>query len=271
MSNLNFSFHESFPAQTIYLSELLKLASENYSGNKYEISNITGIPTGDTSGKVEPHIRYLEYMGLMTSYYESGKINIRLTQLGKVIFQEDPFLMQDVTKRLLHYNLCRINIGAPQWSFLFRDYPYDFNTPIKLSNIIDNGKLIFGKEIYLSALKSLYNNGDFSSISPVEFIDKDIIFKNCYINYECRNVYAYTLLKEIEDKKLENCEVTIDIILEEIKWQKGFGFDYETTIEVLDDLNHMGIIKFNKQLDPMTIITNRNSEDIIAFLYDSLI
>ena len=271
MNNSNFFFHESFAPQTIYLSEILKLASENYCGNKFEISNLTGIPTGETSGKVEPHIRYLSYMGLIEYECNIGKYSLRLTELGNVVFREDKYLMHDITKLLMHYNLTRRIKGAPQWSFLFREYPYDFNTNILFNKINENGKILYGKEIYLGPIKTVYSGGDFTDISPIEFDGKDIIFKSMYMNYECNNLYAYTLLKDIEENNLNNCEIILDKILEDIKWQKGFGFDYNTTIEVLDELSYMGIIKLNKQLNPMTIIVNKKSSDVLNELYDNLI
>jgi len=271
MNNLNFFFHETFPLQVIYLSEILQLASENYCGSKHEISNLTGIPTGETSGKVEPHIRYLEFMGLINSELLSGKYQLTLTKLGEVVYESDRYIMHDVTKKLMHYNMTRRDIGAPQWSFLFRDYPYDFNVPISFNKIIDNGKLIYGKEVYLKPIRTIYSTGDFLSISPIEFDDKDIIFKGCYASSDCNNVYAYTLLQELEKMGLDESEFTLDKIFEDIKWQKGFGFEYDTAIEVLDDLNHSGIIKLNKQLDPITLIVNQSSEDLMIKLYDDLI
>lgn len=86
----------------IYLAEILKLASNNYVGNKFDISNITGIPTGTSSGKVIPHIKYLKYMGLIEYSYEETLIRLSITALGKVIYESDPFLMQDITKAIMH-------------------------------------------------------------------------------------------------------------------------------------------------------------------------
>ena len=271
MSNFNFSFHESFPIQIMYLTEILQLASENYCGSKYDISDLTGIPTGEKSGKVEPHIKYLKFMGLINYEYVASKYQLSLTDLGRVVYEEDKYIMHDLTKKLMHYNLTRNSNGALQWSFLFRDYPYDFNTPISFNKIIDNGKLKYGKEVYLGPVKGIYTMGDFSSISLIEFEDKNIIFKNCYAYSECNKLYAYTLLKELEELELNENEFTLDKVFQDIKWQKGFGFDYDTALEVLDDLNHMGIIKLNKQLNPTTLIANKNSEDLVDELYDDLI
>ena len=50
------NFHKTFATQDSYISKILGLAEQGYSGTKEEISEITGIPTGKTSGKVVPHI-----------------------------------------------------------------------------------------------------------------------------------------------------------------------------------------------------------------------
>lgn len=271
MSNFNFYFHESFPIQIMYLTEILQLASENYCGSKYDISDLTGIPTGEKSGKVEPHIKYLKFMGLINYEYVTSKYQLSLTDLGRVVYQEDKYIMYDLTKKLMHYNLTRKSKGALQWNFLFRGYPYDFNTPISFDKISDAGKLKYGKDIKLSPIKTSYTEDIFSSISLIEFEHKNIIFKNCYAYSECNKLYAYTLLKELEELESNESEFTLDQIFEEIKWQKGFGFDYDTALEVLDDLSYMGIIKLNKQLNPITLIANKNSEDLVDELYDDLI
>ena len=36
-------FHETFKPEIPYIAKILKLASENYSGTKYEISDMSGI------------------------------------------------------------------------------------------------------------------------------------------------------------------------------------------------------------------------------------
>ena len=56
MSEIKYSydtvnFHKTFAPQDSYLSKILELASAAYSGTKEDISEVTGIPTGKTSGK----------------------------------------------------------------------------------------------------------------------------------------------------------------------------------------------------------------------------
>lgn len=271
MSNLNFSFHETFPPQILYLSELLELAFNNYEGSKMEISVKTGIPTGENTGKVEPHIKYLSYMGLIDYKIKDGKYKLSLTPLGKVVYKNDIYLMEELSKVIMHYNITKINKGAPQWSFIFRIYPYSINQEISFDRIKEYGKSKYGKDISSGPLRSAYSSGDFETISPLAFHNKSVSFKIMYPSLECSNFYGYSLLEEIEDNYGEDKEIIIDKITNDIMWQKGFGFDYETMMEVFDVLASRGYIEINRQLNPITIIKKINSEDLLEKIYDDLI
>lgn len=168
MSSTNFSFHSSFPPQIIYLFEVLKLASENYSGTKEEISDLTGIPTGATSGKVEPHIRYLKYMGMIDFKTGSGKIELSLTDLGRVVYENDPYLMERATKVILHYYITHPVKGAPQWSYLFRKYNYSLDYEFLVEDINDSGMSKYGMDISITPLRTMYTIGDFSELNLID-------------------------------------------------------------------------------------------------------
>lgn len=272
ISNITFNFHETFQPQIIYLGELIKLAANNYEGSKEQISDITGIPTGEYTGKVVPHIKYLEYMGVIQYIFKNGKYKLKLTSLGNTIYNEDYYLMQDITKLILSYNLSRIEKGAPQWSYLFRKYPYEFNEKIKLESIEKIAMNEFGKSLELSPLKTMYTNGDFNNVSTIELRDKkSIIFKNVIPMYDAINAYAYCLINEWEDKLSSLSEVPIREIENTIGWSKGLGFDYETCMEILDEINMRGYVKLNKQLNPITIVKNIDSEELLGVLYEDLV
>ena len=111
-------FHETFQPELPYIAKVLKLASENYSGTKFEISDCTGIPTGKQKGKVEPHIRYAKCMGLIDYSIENGVYSLQLTSLGEEVFVQDPYLHEDLSLWLCHYGLTKKNSLAPQWEYL---------------------------------------------------------------------------------------------------------------------------------------------------------
>lgn len=274
MISNQFRFHETFPPQTIYLAEILRLASENYFGSKNEISNITGIPTGDSTGKVVPHIKYLSYMGLIKFSIESGKYKLSLTELGNIVFNEDPYIMQDITKLILHYNMTRLKEGAPQWSYLFREYPYEYNMKVIFADIEDRGKMKFGKDIELGPLKSMYISEDFSNITNLEIAKgnrQEVIFKINNPMFEATNLYAYGLLYDWSHTSPNCNEITIDDVINELKWGKVFGFDYDTVLEVLEEISSRGFIKINKQLNPITIIKVEDYKNTMETLYDDVI
>lgn len=76
-------------------------------GNKQEISDATGIPTGKSSGKVEPTIHYATAMGLINAEKQGGKWMLSLTPLGELVRNEDPFFSEEITLWLMHLMLCR--------------------------------------------------------------------------------------------------------------------------------------------------------------------
>jgi hypothetical protein len=265
-------FHNTFQPQLVYLSKILQLAKKEFQGNKIEISNITGIPTGESTGKVVPHIKYLEYMGLINSILEGGKYKLSLKKLGEVVYDEDRFMMDDITKLLLHYYITHNEIGAPQWSFLFREFPYTYDEKTDLRVVEEKGKIYFGKSLEIGPLKGMYSTGDFSSLDIIQYSrGNEIVIKRCMAKFEAVNIYAYTLIKDWEMYYENQMEISIDLIIKELKWNKGFGFDYETTLEVLDDISDRGYIAINKQLNPITIIKNSESKYIINSLYEDLI
>ena len=81
-----------------------------------EISDETGIPQGESSGKVVPHLKYAAYMGLIESDISAPT----LTMLGKTVLEQDGYCREELTQWIMHSNLCS-RIGAPLWSFFVRD------------------------------------------------------------------------------------------------------------------------------------------------------
>ncbi|KKO48133.1 hypothetical protein VT06_13370 [Arsukibacterium sp. MJ3] len=104
---LPLSFMQDFKPERRLLSLLLQFVKASGVGDKSEISEATGIPTGDSSGKVEPIIYYAIGMGLITASKEYGVWELKLTLLGNQILNEDPFLSECVSLWILHLMLCR--------------------------------------------------------------------------------------------------------------------------------------------------------------------
>lgn len=64
-SSVNLNFHQTFKPEKQYIGSILDVANMNKALSIKDISALTGIPNGKSSGKVEPHIQYANFMGLV--------------------------------------------------------------------------------------------------------------------------------------------------------------------------------------------------------------
>ena len=111
---LPLNFPQTFLPDRRLLARLLPFAAANGRGDKVEIGEATGIPTGQSTGKVEPMINYARGMGLIDTNRDAGLWQLAMTPLGRVVVAEDPYLSQPVTLWLLHLMLCRrCGLGDP--------------------------------------------------------------------------------------------------------------------------------------------------------------
>lgn len=114
------SFHESFFPNRRHLATLLKLADQRFEGTIDSISAESGIPTGKSSGKVLPHLKYAHAMGLIGAPVPTNSLyTLQLTPLGRTFFAEDPLLHEPLTQLIMHLMLSRPIGGASAWHVLF--------------------------------------------------------------------------------------------------------------------------------------------------------
>jgi hypothetical protein len=114
------SFHLSFLPERRHLASLLAAASQGFSGTVEAMSEHTGIPRGKSSGKVIPHLKYAQAMGLLSSKVPvAGVHELQLTPLGQAVSSEDMQLNETLTQLILHLMLARPVGGAAAWHTLF--------------------------------------------------------------------------------------------------------------------------------------------------------
>lgn len=264
-------FHKTFTPQDNYITKILELADKNFSGTKEEISEITGIPTGKTSGKVIPHIKYSYYMGFI-NYSKMGSIfMLKLTDLGKKVFNEDKYLFENISKLIAHYYICDPYRGAAIWSFIYKSLPYKLDNPLNINMIKTRFNDIFHHDDNnnLRIVKKSYSEGFWKPLKLMEWNDSLILNSKSY-NRDYKYVYAYTLLDSWEFLKNSERELTVEQLSDELYWFRRFGFDISEAMNVLDELAFEKIVSVNKQLHPCTVVRLAQSEDIIDHLYDSL-
>ena len=248
---------------------IMELASGQYAGTKEEISSITGIPTGKTSGKVIPHIQYAAFMGLICYQKDSSVYRLSLTPMGKAVWKEDKYLFEDVTKWLCHYFITDVNTGAYLWALLYKWLPYQLDSQISYELLERKNTETFGKSFDIGVVKRTYSEGFFESLDVIDWSD-GIIFNSCFYKNSLKYVYAYTLLSQWEKDFADEREMTLEQISNVMMWSRRFGFDETEMMNVLDELEAEHMIKINHQLHPCTVIKMESSENIIPKLYSEL-
>ena len=267
-------FHETFQPETVYLAKICELASNDFSGDKYAISELTGIPTGKQKGKVEPHIKYASYMGLIDSKVEKGVYSLTLTPLGNEVFNQDHYLHENLTRWLCHYGISRPELGAPQWIYLVR-YGHSGYNQINSSGFhLNKANNLFGINVDLEEMfgvvRRSYVDGFFSDLNYLRW-DDGIEYIEHTERPELLFVYAYTILDLWELLFPEKKEITLIELIEKIGIGKVFNVGEAETESILDDLSFEGLFKINRQLYPATIIKLANSNSVISKLYSLLV
>ena len=269
-------FHETFQPETDYISGITRLASEEFCGTKFEISEMSGIPTGKQKGKVEPHIKYAKFMGLIDFGYENGIYSLKLTETGEEVIREDPYLHEELSRLICHYGITRREVGAPQWEFLIHNAHPGFETTISQERLYslattwcdvtpDN----MSKKVF-TVVKASYNKGIFAKTGLIDW-KKELRFNVRSFHPELIFVYAYALSDSWDRTFKGKREITEPELRGELGLDRIFGFDEDGFCTMIDSLAFEGVITLNRQLFPATIIRTSDTESIVKRLYSRLL
>ena len=265
---INLNFHQTFPPTLEYIGNILDLCDFEKPLSKEEISELTGIPTGKSSAKVEPHIKYAEYMGLIKDLKKDGKHFITATTLGNEIKTQDPGFQESITQLVCHLRLTSIDSGASLWHHIIRDILPNYKNGIDDIVLQDELKKDYGKEINLSPFFSTYRK----TLKEIDLIKRNktqtIVNKLSY-DKEFLYAYAYSFLFEWEKIFPETDEITSSD-LPKLKFNTAFGWGEQEQFNILELFSEAGIIKLNRQLSPYSILKMEKSEKQIGLIYSLL-
>ena len=267
-------FHETFQPETSYLARILELAEANTAGDKYSISERTGIPTGKQKGKVEPHIKYASYMGLIDYVFNKGIYTLSLTQLGKEVFVQDKYLHENLTHWICHYGISRRSCGAPQWMYIVRNGHSGFYQSNSTEHHLKKANALFGTNVdaeeLFGVVKRSYTDGFFEDINYLRW-DAGVNYIEHAESPELLFLYAYVILDSWDQLFPTKVEISLPDLVDSIEFGKIFNLSHDEIDSVLNSLELEGILKVNRQLFPLTIVRTVRIEDIIPDLYSRLI
>ena len=266
----NLNFHETFKPDTRYISAILGIESFDFLTLK-EISYLTGIPTGEKSGKVLPHILYSKYMGFINCEKVNDRYKISKTSLGKVVFKEDICLQEKITLLLCHCMLCRPTFGAEMWSEAFRNIFPKYRLSISKDNLLleFNGKYN-GKANKKNIAPFLNSYNDiFLRLKLLSINDNDVnILAHSYSD-EFIYLYGYILYILWDYLYPRQDEITSNDFVN-LKYGSIFNLNEISTYNILESLNEKNIIRLNRQLMPYTILRLTNTKSLEEKLYKDL-
>ena len=267
-------FHETFQPETGYIARILELAANHFSGTKYDISERTGIPTGKQKGKVEPHIKYATFMGLINYQYDKGVYTLSLTLLGEVVYSEDRFLHESLTRWLCHYEISRKLDGAPQWEYIVREGHSGFLATNSTEHHVQKANALFGTNVsseeLFGVVKRSYLEGFFSELNYLKW-DDHIKYIEHNESPELLCVYAYALLDSWSHLLPQKQEITITELHHSLQLGEVFNLSDESVDSILNDLEYEGMLRLNRQLFPATVIRFESEQELISKLYCRLL
>jgi hypothetical protein len=277
LSRLPRNFHMSFKPERQYLAAMLRFAASGGSGTFQEIGKVTGIPMGTSSGKVPAILDYGRGMGLLKLLPESTRSSTKsplLTQFGRTILQEDPFLKCEVTQWLAHFNMCRPTAGADVWYRTF------FEAASSLAGQFQRSRL----EEYLGGVYAVSKG---NAIGPmVGMYEDEAAFRSCGAIAEESGLlrrrrapiadefalgYSAWMLQMVEDLFPGQNQVPVTELDRKGGWRKITGWSASNAQAVLDLLSRKGSIAVDRNMDPWLIQPRVSAEKAWRNIFDDMI
>jgi hypothetical protein len=284
---LPLNFPQTFLPDRRLLACLLPFAAVNGSGDKVQIGAETGIPTGQSTGKVEPMIHYARGMGLIDATRNSGRWQLALTPLGRVVVSEDPYLSQPVTLWLLHLLLCRrAGIGDPAsgiadpWFALFAEgdlrLGQHFEQPAYLAYLTER----HDAKGYLKGLAGLVLRsyleatcfGPMNALSVESSGGQSVYLRRAAPDDRSHfPAYAAYLFLVWDALYPGHDQLAMDDFFAQTRCMAILGWERGTAMRWLDWMADRGLIQLDRQTGGTLALRLRNTGAVIAGIYDDLI
>lgn len=231
---------------------------------------------------------WLETLNLVERKREGSKVKYKLTDLGRVIRNNDPYLEELETWQLLHYNLVQNEDQATTWYWFFNEYKGNKFNRDNLFNSL-NAFIInkYQKEVSERSLKDDVNcllntyinreiqtpedniESPFAQLGLIEFDNKkngEINYKKTSKKYPKESLVYYILLNMAKEKE--------SIDLKEIIYSINgignvFNLDMYEVMEILDSLQNGGYIRVIRTggLDYISFINKMDTIEALEKLY----
>ncbi len=275
-SRLPRNFHKTFKPERQYINAMLRLAASGGKGDYQSIGKATGIPTGESSGKVSAILDYCRGMGLiiLTGADRSSIKKPDLTPFGRIVLLEDPYLKSGLSQWIAHFNLCGVDNGADVWYHTF------FRGLQPLGMKFERGSL-------QSYLEAVYQVSKSRLIGPmVGMYEDDAAFKICgalsegpdcitrksapvSAEYACS--YGAWLLELLENHFPEQNQISTTELDSAAGWRTIPGWDVSTHQRVLELIEREGFLEVDRHMNPWILRSKTTSEAAWRRMFDNML
>lgn len=286
-SPLPLNFPQTFLPDRRLLGALLPFAEHGGGGDKEAIGAATGIPTGKSTGKVEPMIRYAVGMGLISAEKTGDDWRLDLTPLGAIVQREDPFLSEPVTLWLLHLLLSRrcghgipaVGVADP-WFALFAEGWFRLGSRFSQADYRDFLRTRHGEKSYLKSLSGLVprmyaEDSSFAAIGALTLDDSmdgplwaRVAAPAERAFFPAYAVYLHLLWDERhgDDRQLAFAELARDTHLTAL-----LGWNETQVRRWLDWMADTGLVKIDRQTGDAVLLRLQETRAVVNELYRELV
>ncbi len=287
VAQLPLNFPKSFLPERRLIAQLLPFAAKNGGGDKVSIGAQTSIPTGNSTGKVEPIIHYAVGMGMVTAIKISGGWQLGLTALGHVILNEDPFLSEQQTLWLMHLMLCRrfgsanpISGVASPWFALFSSGIFRLGNKFQQQDFVDflverHGDAGYLKSLAGIVIRSYIEDSCLGSINVLQEItanDKKFLKRQpAPSNKSFFPVYAAYLSLIWDELFNSESQVSLDDFASHSRCFIVLGWDEAMIAYWLDWMADSGLLQIDRYTGAPILLRLKNTNQVISSIYSGLI
>lgn len=262
MGDLNFS--KTFPPDRDYLGRLLECGPGPWT--KESLAEVTGIPTGQRSGKVMPMVAYGQYMGLWSSNREPhAQFSIHLSDLGQTIARVDPLLTEIGVQVILHANLSGT---ADLWRWFFQSFG-SARMRVVLADVQEQAMAQFQvTKSPLGPLKSTYlNETAFRKLDLLRQPSKGELEMHPLRFFPRSLGYmAYSLWSLWDLHAPDRMDLTLHEVTESLGWRQALNWDLPRTETALQAMADENLLRFERTMVP-AVVTRLISKRAILSRY----
>lgn len=249
-----------------------------------EIGAETGIPTGISTGKVEPMIHYSRGMGLVTAEKARGCWQLHLTGLGEMVYSKDRYLDETVTLWTLHLLLCRragptspaSGIADP-WFALFAEGGIRLGNPFERSAYREFLSERQGPKGYLRALSGLvprsYTEGSCLAAANV----LSVVGRDAYCRHpapddrSCFPAYTLALFMAWDALYPRDRQVSLDQLYQESRLLNILDWNLAQSEHWLSWMVNRSVLRLDRLTGGTMALRLQGTDAVVRGLYDELI